>query len=67
MTDTTSIAALRRELVDPTARLIEFLRKLASSRHAVVLDVDNHLSVSWLADRPVDLDLDTTASPATCF
>lgn len=56
-----NISALRRDLVDPTARLIEFLRKLASVRYSISRDVDDHLSVLWLANRPSEIDLDATA------
>lgn len=59
---TTSIKELRRDLVDPTARLLEFLRKLASARRAVVSDVDQHLSVLWLANSPPTADLDPGAA-----
>ncbi|QYG95219.1 AAA family ATPase [Iamia sp. SCSIO 61187] len=53
---------LRASLVDPTARLIEFLRRLATMRHRPVVDVADHPLVLWLADLPAGVHLDREAT-----
>jgi Cdc6-like AAA superfamily ATPase len=57
MVEGPGIEELRKSLVERTARLIEFLRDLASSRTNPVLDVDKHREVHWLADLPPQADL----------
>ncbi|MFC6084333.1 AAA family ATPase [Sphaerisporangium aureirubrum] len=50
-------------LIDKTARLIEFLRELASVKRQPVRDLASYDEVHWLNDLPADVKVHTAAEP----
>lgn len=57
------IQELRRNMVGPTARLVDFLRELARVGRPRACDVDQHPVARWLAGLPPEITLNNEAGP----
>ncbi|GAA1017268.1 very short patch repair endonuclease [Acrocarpospora pleiomorpha] len=51
------------QLVDKTARLIEFLKELASAKREPIRDIAAYEAIHWLNELPADVKVHTSAEP----